>query len=68
MTGEAKLNSNNDFIAARKKRSLFIAAGLIAFVAVIYFVSMVRMSEAVKAKQAAESNGVPLQTYNNTGQ
>ena len=68
MTGDSKLNSDEAFKSARNKRSLFIAAGLIAFVVVIYFVSMVRMSESVKAKQIAERNGVLTQTYSKKGQ
>jgi len=54
MTDDHRLGQDPQFIAVRKKRSLMIAFGLIAFVSIIYFVTMVRMAESVKAKQAAE--------------
>jgi hypothetical protein len=45
-----------------------IALGLMSFVLIIYFVSMVRMGESVKAKQASSASTHPTQAMNKSGQ
>jgi hypothetical protein len=68
MTNKLIPQQDQEFIIARKRRSWMIALGLMSFVLIIYFVSMVRMGESVKAKQAASETSTPTQAMNKSGQ
>jgi len=68
MTNKLIPQQDQEFINARKRRSWMIALGLMSFVLIIYFVSMVRMGESVKAKQASSASTHPTQAMNKSGQ
>ena len=52
-----ELTGKDAYVAAQKKRNLYIGLGLAAFVALVFFISMARMAQGIRhdAVRAADA-------------